>query len=298
MQSCFLFSEKEPEELIKLKHAILNNKNPKKLADYIANYGYFDLINGTILENLNTSIEDEVLWKKQLLQSCDMEIFIEENYKFLDTQELRPLLAASISQQYVSAKEITSSITILSNYDSLREYERTYTTGKSKQQEKRLESFIRVGNKWLYLTTSSYAFANLEMMTFDEIPFDIIIQIMDLLRMHNYYYLFLSKNTSYFFQDSLYRYNESIKTKLERDVNIGVANLNRDMCVIQPVSFAIDSLNNIHILPKNVYGEPVDYELIKHYLIRSIQANYDCLQLRKNWAYCMDLLVYPEKMLP
>jgi biopolymer transport protein ExbD len=323
----------------------------------MVHYGYYDYISGAHSE-INANM-DEVLWKKQLLQSCDREIFIEKEHKFLDIQEL--LFRVSNIKLKSNEKQITSSITLISDYDSLREYERVYTTTKSKQQEKRLESFIRVGNKWLNIETASYNFADLEKKSEEElvklntkelpmefrdkiviyvqdqyrlyflganaserfpihsneligilkkahvpeeakiiikappeILFESLICIMDLLRQFGYNSLALSEDTSYFSQDSLYKYNENIKTKLERDINIGFASLNRDVCTIQSVSFAIDSLNSIYILPKYVYVKSVDYELIKHHLIQSIQANYDSLQLKKNWAYCMDLVVCTE----
>lgn len=89
-----------------------------------------------------------------------------------------------------------------------------------------------------------------------------------------------------------------MKKKLERDVNIDFANLKRNVCSLLPVSFAMDSLDKVHVLPKYVLMGPVDYKLAKHYLMRNIQLNHESLQIRKNWAYCLDLTICPEKMLP
>ncbi|MDR0515710.1 MAG: hypothetical protein LBH25_01540 [Fibromonadaceae bacterium] len=383
LQNCTSSSEKEPkepEELIKLKYNITSNKNSKKLADYTFNYGYFDFFSGTTSENFYNNVDEE-LWKKQLLQSCDAEIFIEKReYEFFNIRKLVPfvlintILNKKIFANTSNRKEITSSITIINDYDSLREYERIYIA-KSGRQKKNIESFIRIDNKWLDISTSSYNFADLEkkseeelvklntkelpmkfrdkiiiifvqdqyrlyfledgtserfpihsneligilkkslvpenakiiIMSYPEISFEPLVHIMDLLKVHGYNSLALAIDSSYFFQDSLYKYNKNIKAKFQRDVNTGLANINRNLerdiintdlnrgvCRVQPISFAIDSLNSIYILPKHVYVKPIDYELIKHYLIRSIQANYDSLQLKKNWAYCMDLVVCTE----
>jgi hypothetical protein len=133
-----------------------------------------------------------------------------------------------------------------------------------------------------------------------ETPANSVYYIKNLLRWngYNHYSMESAKSDiSVFFQDSLFEYNEKLKKKLERDINIDIANLKRNVCSLLPVSFAMDSLDKVHVLPKYVLIEPVDYELAKHYLMRNIQLNYKSLQIRKNWAYCLDLVVCPEKML-
>jgi hypothetical protein len=355
LQSCDIFSKKEPEELIKLENAVIGNKNPKKSAHYVLRYAYFDFINGTVPENFNTNI-NEVLWKRQLRQSCDKEIFIEEEHISLDIQKFQELLSMKHSNIFKHIEnETISNIKLINDYDSLREYE-VYTT-KNSQQFKRIHSFIRIDNKWLNLIKPSYGFAddfeNLAELSTKELPIEfmdklvlyvqdhyrlyflggkvsgifpiysnelisilkkshipkdtkiiitapskipiiILDYIFDMLREHEYDSLnAIINDTLDFSQDSLYKYNMAIKTRFERDVNIDIANLNRNICTIQPVAFAIDSLNKVYLLPKFVDRKLIDYEFIKHYLIQSIKANYDSLQLRKNWAYCLDLIICP-----
>ncbi len=367
LQSC-LFSEKEPEELIKLKHiatrdAQKNNKKTEKLADYLMKYGYFDYVDGTVSENFNTNT-NERLWKNQLWKSCDTEIFPEEEPGFLDMNSFYREYVSFLSRfyGYRNVEKIASyDITLVNDYDSLREYERFYTT-EDGLQKKNIESFIRVNNKWLVLSKGSYNFAesqdrnesaSIELSTKElpaefmgdtiriyvqddyrvrflrvkdpkgfqifsyeligvlkrslvpedtriiiaaspEIIMNILYHIADLLEWNGYNYIAFALDSSQY-QHDLSKHNEKLKTKFEGDIITGFASLNRTVCGYQPVAFAIDSLDKVHILPKYVLFEPVDYELVKHYLIQSIQLNRESLQIMKNRAYCLDLFVCPEK---
>jgi hypothetical protein len=374
LQSCIFSSEKEPEELIKLKMAAMKNKTIGKVADYTMQYMYYDLMNGTFSENFNDNI-NEVLWKKQLRKSCDAEIFMEKESGFLDLdifyQKYLSFLSNFFEQRTID-KTKSYSVALINDYDSLREYELSLTT-ESGQQSKNIESFIKIDGKWLSLSNSSYRFAeardedenisaelstkklppefigdtmliyvqdtyrihflgfkipaSFQLFSYEligilkrtpvpeetaiiivalpEIPTNPVYGIANLLEQNGYYtVLALSDNPivksdiSSFSQDSLYKYNEKLKKKLEKDINTDFANLNRNVCSLQPVAFAIDLLDDVHILPKYVLIKPVDYEFIKHSLMRSIKLNYENLQIRKNWAYCLDLVICPEKILP
>jgi len=362
------FSEKEPEELIKLRDIAMeaiNNKNVKKITDYTMQYMYSDYMNGNISEDYNGNI-NETLWKNQLWESCDTEIFPEEELRLLDVNSIYQQSLSFLSRFYKNRtiKKTTSyNITLVNDYDSLREYENVYTT-ESGLQEKHTESFIRINNKWLIFTKNSYNFAgkqnkNEELSTkilspefmgdsigiyvqdsyriyfiafktgfspqifsyeligilkrslisedtkiiitsLSENHINSMYHIAKLLESNGYNYIDMYIDTkltkSDISQDTLFKHNKKLKEKLEMDINISLANLNRNVCGTLPVAFAMDSLYKVHILPKYVAIQPIDYEFTKHYLVRSIQFNHERLQIRKNWAYCLDLVICPEKM--
>lgn len=161
LQGC-LFSEKEPEELIELRGIAMeaiNNGNVKKITNFAMQYGYYDFMNGAV-EDFNANIS-EVLWKNQLWKSCDTEIFPEElymsfPYKFPYKEYLSHLSKYFENKTY--EKTTSYNITLVNDYDSLREYEVAYTTEKGRQ-EKNTESFIRINNKWFFFSRSSYGFS-------------------------------------------------------------------------------------------------------------------------------------------